>query len=299
MSRRTGIVAAGAAALVLAGGSAAGAASGGSAPEVVNRETVVAQLHSDGGLDVARLLSQLSVTGKGTVEVADPTESKGLRNLDGFGNPKVKDGKALYSITVDGSTSRRTVSDFTKALPVTVKASYRLDGREVRAQDVVGKDGLLETTYHVTNVSGVPTEISYKDGKGVTRTATVDLVLPLLGQLSIDLPKSFSDLATPTADVAGDGRGGSLVSYTMVLFEPLGAPTQTFTWSARVKDAELPPATIELVPVSTDNTSVATGKKSYSGGAAKAGELTVGAGQIDGHLLELQQGAGELLAGLT
>jgi len=298
---RTRLAVGAAGALVLATGSSlAGAATvGDAAPEVVNREVVLASLDSDGKLDVARLLSQLSITGKGIVTVADPTSSKGLRNLDGFGDPTVKDGKAVYEIEVDGSTSRRTVSDYTKALPVTVKATYRLDGKEVDAEDLVGESGLVEATYDVTNVTGTPTEITYKDGKGVQRTETVDLVTPLLGSLEIDLPKSFSDLSSPTADVAGDGRGGSIVNYTMVLFEPIGDPSQTFTWSARVRDAELPPATVTVVPVATDNSSVATGEKSYSDGAAKASELTVGAGQIDGHLLALQDGASDLLAGLT
>lgn len=300
MTRRTRPALVGAAVLALtAGSSLAGAATADETPKVVNREVVVADLDPSGKLDVARLLSQLSVTGKGTVSVDDPISTKGLRNLDGFGDPSVKDGKAHYTFEVDGSTTRRTLSDYDRALPVTIAATYRLDGKEVDPEDLVGESGFVEASYAVENVTATPTEITYKDGKGDDRTETVDLVTPLLGSLEIDLPKSYSALSTPTADVAGDGKGGSIVSYTMVLFEPIGDPTQTFTWSGQVKDAVLPPATLTVVPVATDNTSVARGEDSYTDGAGKAGDLTVGATQIDGHLLALQEGAGELLAGLT
>jgi putative membrane protein len=300
MSRRVHVAAAGGTALLLGLAGTASASTSDGTPKVVNREVVQAELDSAGALDVARLFSQLSVIGKGTVHVADPTSSKGLRNLDGFGAPSVRDGKAQYTIHVDGTTSRRTVSDYTKALPVTVSAVYTLGGKSVRAKDIVGKTGDVTATYTVTNVSGVATPVSWKDGKGVTHTETVDLVTPLVGQISTTLPGSFTDLATPAADVAADGRGGTILTYSMVLFGPIGNETQTFTWSGHVKDGEVPAVTVQVLPASpTQKPELNTGVVGYRDGAAQAAELTVGAGQIDANLLKLQSGAGDLLAGLT
>ena len=300
MSHSLRTIGAGAAALSLGLAGTAGASTSDTTPRVVNREVVQAELHSDGGLDVARLFSQLSVVGQGTVLVADPVSGKGLRNLDGFGSPKVRDGNALYTIKVDGTTSRRTVSDFTKALPVEVSASYTLGGKPVKAKDIVGKTGDVTATYKVTNVSGTPTDITWKDGKGVSHTETVDLVTPLVGQVRTTLPGSYSDLVTPPADVAADGRGGTILTYSMVLFEPIGEATQSFTWSGHVKDGQVPPVTIELVPVSPSaKPELNTGVVGYRDGAAQAAELTAGAGLIDANLLKLQGGAGDLLAGLT
>jgi putative membrane protein len=267
---------------------------------VVNREVVQAELHSDGTLDVARLFSQLQVVGHGTVHVADPVSGKGLRNLDGFGTPSVKDGKADYTITVDGSASRRTVSDFTKALPVEVEAAYTLGGKPVKAKDIVGKTGDVTATYRVTNVSGTPTTITWKDGKGVSHSETVDLPTPYVGQIRTSLPGGFTDLVTPAADVAADGRGGTILTYSMVLFEPIGELTQTFTWSGHVRNGSVPPVTIEVVPASpSQKPELNTGVVGYRDGAAQAAELTAGAGQIDANLLALQNGAGQLLGGLT
>jgi putative membrane protein len=302
MTPRTRVAAAGGTAffLALAGSASAATAASDGTPQVVNREVVQAELDSAGKLDVARLFSQLSVVGKGTVDIADPTSSKGLRNLDGFGTPSVRDGKALYTIHVDGSTSRRTVSDFTKPLPVTVSAAYTLGGKDVRAKDIVGKTGDVTATYTVTNVSGVPTPVSWKDGKGATHTETVNLVTPLVGQIQTTLPGRFTDLATPAADVAADGRGGSILTYSMVLFSPIGNETQQFTWSGHVKNGLVPEVSIQILPASpTQKPELNTGVVGYRDGAAQATELTDGAGQIDANLLKLQNGAGDLLAGLT
>jgi putative membrane protein len=304
MSRTLRIAAAGGAALALVLPSVATASpvtsTGDSTPQVVNRETVAAELSSTGKLDVARLISQLTVYGSGTVRVADPTSSKNVRNLDGFSAPDIKDGKALYTITSDGTASRRTVSDFTKKLPVTVEADYTFNGKKVNPKDVVGKTGDLAVHYAVTNVSGAPTTITWKDGKGVTQTATVDLVTPLVGQLQTTLPGTFTNLDTPRADVAGDGRGGTVLTYTMVLFEPIGAITQEFGWSGHVKNAQIPSVQVQLVPVPPNRKpELKFGEDGFKEGAAQASELTAGAGLIDANLLKLQNGASDLLGGLT
>lgn len=279
---------------------AATAATDPSTPQVLNRETVQAELDSDGDLDVARLFSQLTVVGKGTVEIADPVSTKGLRNLDGFTAPKVRDGEALYTIDVDGTESRRTVSDFTKSLPVTVRVTYALDGKQMDAKDVVGKTGDLEVQYTVHNVTASATDVTWKDGEGVSHTESMPLETPYVGQLITTLPKSYSELVAPRADAAGDGRGGTTLAWSMVLFDPIGAETQTFGWKAHVEDSVVPPATIQVVPVSPNKKpELKFGVDGFKDGAAQASQLTEGAGQIDANLLKLQTGAGDLLDGLT
>jgi putative membrane protein len=296
------MVGGGAAALFLAGpiGAQASVAASGDAPVVVNRETVQAELHPDGSLDVARLFSQLTIVGKGVVSLTDPTSGKGLRNLDGFSSPTVRDGNALYTIDVDGTASRRTVSDFGKALPVTVRADYVLDGKTVKAKDLVGESGTLTTRYTVTNVSGTPTKIVWKDGKGAPQSRTVDLVTPYVGQLMTTLPSSFTSIDAPRADAAADGHGGTAMAWTMVLFGPIGDATQTFGYTADITDGVLPPATVQIVPVPPNKKpELQFGQAGFKQGAEQASQLTVGAGQIDANLLKLQSGAGDLLDGLT
>lgn len=286
--------------LALALAAPAGAATPGS-PTVVNNETVSAELSSSGSVDTARLFNQLVVTGTGTASIADPTSPRGLRDLDGFSAPEVRDGQARYDIEVDGSEERRTVADFpADRLPVTVAAEYRLDGVEVSAADLVGRSGELEVRYTVENTTAEPTEISFIDFEGKTVTKTVDVVTPYVGQLTTTLPASFRELRSNRADIAGDGRGGHQVAFTMVLFTPIGSNQHLLTYKAQVTDAELPPARIQLVPVQPERKpELAFGQRGFEEGAASAATLAGGAGQVDAGLLALQKGAGELLGGLN
>lgn len=284
--------------LVLASPLGAAAAADGPAI-VVNRETVQAELKSSGALDTARLFSQLVINGDGKATILDPTSGKNIRDLDGFSAPDVNDGMAKYVVDVRGRTTRRTVSDFTGKLPLTVQVEYFLDGQKKKASDLVGKSGVLDVKYTIENVSATPTPISYTVA-GKKTTKTIDLVTPLVGQLSINLPSSFTDIDTPRADVAGDGRGGQLLNWTMVLFEPIGKVKQEFGYTARVKDLQLPAAKIQAVPVSPNrHPELAFGEKGFSDGAASGGNVAFAGQTIDTNLAKLRDGAGALLDGLT
>jgi putative membrane protein len=266
---------------------------------VTNTETVQAYLDASGRLEVARVYDQIAMQGNGTVDLSNPVEPQGLRNLDGFAGFDVVDGNLVGSFTVDGDKRLRTVSDFTKKLPLEVQVSYTLDGTKVEPGDVVGGSGVLKVQYTVRNVTGLPKEVSFDDGTGTTVTATEDVVIPMVGSLSTVLPSTFTDVRSDEANMAGDGRGGTKMSFTMTLFGPIGKPQATFGYQARITNGVVPQASISALPVSPlDSPSFKGGAESYKGGAQTGATLTAGATQIDANLLKLRDGAGELLAGL-
>lgn len=288
--------------LALAGPLSAAVAQNGGSPVVTTSQTVKVQLDAQGKPGKAYLFTQVEAHGTGQASVQVPTSTSGLRNLDGFGGANVKDGKASYAFTVNGTAQQRTVANFTKSLPVSVEVAYTLDGKPVAAKDLAGRSGLLGVTYRVKNVSATPTEITYQDGSGKTVTETVDVVTPYVGQLQLDLPASFDDVRTTDdrADQAGNGRGGNLLAWTMVLFEPIGQVEQTFGFTAQVKDAALPAAHIQLLPVvPSRHPELKFGQDGFESGAKTGRDLTAGATEIDANLLKLQAGASELLAGLS
>ncbi len=270
-------------------------------PEVVNTETVRTRLLPSGEVDESELLSQLTVTGDGTYEIVDPTAPSSARDLDGFSAPDVRDGQATYEVEVDGTTERRTLADFPEErLPITVEARYTLDGEVVEAEDVVGESGRLEVRYEIANATGEPTEIDYLDFDGQRITKTVDVVVPLVGELTTTLPAGFSGVDARRARVAGDGEGGSALTFDMVLFGPIGDPVQVLTWSADVVDAELPPAEIAVAPVVLeDSPDQAVVLRGYDEAGAAGNTLAGGANQISGGLGKLAAGAGTLLDGLN
>lgn len=222
-------------------------------------------------------------------------------NLDGFSGLRVENGKVVTTTTttVTGDKRLRTVSDSTKALPLTGKVTYRLNGRVVQPSAVVGATGDLEVGYQVTNTTSRRTSVTYDDGTGTQVTKDVDVVVPMVASLTTTLPSTFTDVSSGEASVAGDGHGATSLTFTLTLFGPIGSPTATFGYRARITHGEVPPATLKGLPVSPlDSPSFKGGAASYQSGATSGVALTAGATTIDANLLKLRDGAGQLLAGL-
>lgn len=266
---------------------------------VTNTETVQARLDATGRLQVARLYEQLAFTGHGTTTVVNPTSTQGLRNLDGFGGFRTGDGTMSATVTVDGEERLRTVSDFTGDLPVSVEVQYLLDGEPVEPGAIVGADGTLEVRYTVRNLTTRQDEVTYDDGTGTLATTTAETVVPLVGQLTTTLPSTFTAVSSDQANLAGDGRGGTRLSFTMTLFPPIGSSTAEFGYTATIRNGKVPAANVSVLPVSPlTSPSFAGGAASYQGGAESGQALTAGATTIDGNLLALRDGAATLLDGL-
>jgi putative membrane protein len=284
--------------VLLAAGPALAAASSGDV-QVTNTETVQAYLDATGDVDVARVYEQVAMQGKGTVNLVNPVETHGLRNLDGFSGFQVKNGDMVGTYAVDGEQRLRSVSDFTKKLPLDVHVTYTLDGKPVAPGDVVGQSGTLAVQYTVRNVTGRQQSVSFDDGTGKTTTTSADVVLPMVGSLTTVLPAGFTDVSSDEAAIAGDGHGGTQLSFTMALFGPIGAPEATFGYQAKITDGVIPKATLAALPISPlDSPSFKGGAASYKSGAETGAALTAGATQIDANLLKLRDGASQLLAGL-
>ncbi|SDU75226.1 YhgE/Pip domain-containing protein [Jiangella alkaliphila] len=294
MSRRIAMAAAGAVALALVAAPTAAAD-----VDVTNTETVRVDLHADGEVNQARVYDQLDLTGSGSVDLRNPVTTEGLRNLDGFGGTDTEDGEAVLETDVDGEQRRRTVSDFAGDLPLSVSVEYRLDGEVVDAEDVVGESGELEVRYRVVNETGEPREVEYDDGTGTIVTAEEEVYVPMVGTMTTTLPSEFTSVASGEANMAGDGRGGTRLTYALTLFPPIGSAEQEFGYTAVIEDGVIPRATLSALPVSPlDSPTYATGVAGYEGGIESGVALTEGALTIDENLLRLRDGASDLLGGL-
>ncbi|WP_328994776.1 hypothetical protein OG394_09735 [Kribbella sp. NBC_01245] len=268
---------------------------------VTNTETVQAQLDPSGKVEGVRIYEQLSFTGKGKVKVANPVSADGLRNLDGFGGLSEKNGILTVDTEVDGEQRMRTVSDFDKKkLPIKVAVTYTLNGKKLRKpSDAVGKSGRLEAHYKVENTSAQPRTITIKDGNGQNIAEETTVVIPMVGQLATVLPSSFSEVTSDEANKAGDGKGGTKLSFTVTLFPPVGAATAEFGWAAEVRDAVIPEAELTALPISPlESPSFKTAVTGYESGAEKGADLVEGGTTLDTNLIKLRDGANKLLTGL-
>jgi putative membrane protein len=266
---------------------------------ISNTETVSVLMGADGSIDAKRVYDQLVLSGKGKVDVSNPVSTKGLRNLDGFGGWTVRDGAQRIDTTVDGEQKYRSVSDFDGKLPVSIDVTYTLDGKRVQPGDVVGKSGTLEVRYEVRNITGKQQEVTYTDGEGNQQTKTASVVIPLVGSMTTVLPSTFTEVTPDGANAAGDGKGGTQLSFTMTLFPPIGSDRATFGYTAKIKDGVVPKASLSLLPVNPlENVSFKGGAASYKGGADAGADLTAGAVTIDSNLLKIRDGASDLVDGL-
>ena len=267
--------------------------------DVVNTETVQVYMDADGDILSRRVYEQLVLTGQGSVDIENPISDNNLRNLDGFSGFTVKDGKQITEADVDGVERLRTVSDYEGKLPLDIDIAYKLDGKSVKPGDIVGEDGELEVEFTVTNVTGEEQEITIPDGKGGTLTKTATVPLPIVGSLTTFAPAAFTDVQSGQANMAGDGKGGTKLSFTMTLFPPIGKESATFGYTADIEDGVVPRVEVSALPVNPlKSPSFATAATSYQGGADTGTELAAGATEIDTNLLKLRDGAGDLLAGL-
>jgi putative membrane protein len=302
-TKRTATVAASATlCLVVAGAVAPGAMAAEKVDgdvDISNTETVSVLMGADGSIDAKRVYEQLVLSGKGSVDVSNPVSTKGLRNLDGFGGWTVRDGAQRIDTTVDGEQKYRSVSDFDGKLPVSIDVKYTLDGKRVEPGDVVGKSGTLEVRYEVRNITGEQQEVTYTDGEGNEQTQLASVVIPLVGSMTTVLPSNFREVTPDGANAAGDGKGGTQLSFTMTLFPPIGSDRATFGYTAKITDGVIPKAALSLLPVNPlENNSFKGGAASYKGGADKGVDLTAGAVTIDQNLLKLRDGASDLVDGL-
>lgn len=267
--------------------------------DVINTETVQVYTDASGDIQTRRVYEQLTLTGQGLASFENPVAETGLRNLDGFSGFEVSDGVQRVETEVDGVQHMRTVSDYQGDLPLDVTVEYLLDGEEVEPGDIVGKDGELEVRYTVRNVTGTPQEISFPDGQGGTITETVEVPLPMVGSLSTTLPATFTEVHSDQANMAGDGKGGTKLSFTMTLVPPIGSDTATFGYTARIRDGVVPRASLSALPVNPlESATFSSAANSYQGGAETGATLTAGAAEIDSNLLKIRDGAAKLLNGL-
>ena len=267
--------------------------------KVTNTESVQVYVDPDGKLGMKHVYEQLTLAGHGTVDLTNPIATDGLRNLNGFAGVSVKDGKQVVDTSVDGEKQMRTVSNFKGDLPVKLSIAYKLDGKPVKADDIVGKSGHLEVTYTVENVTGTPTQLSFPDGKGGTVTKTVDVPIPLVGSMSTTTPSNFRNVVSKQASMGGDGHGGTQMQFTMTLLPPVGPATSTFGYSADITDGVIPRAELQVLPVDPlASPTFSSAASSYKGGADTGIQLTDGALQMDDGLVQLRGGASDLVAGL-
>jgi len=227
--------------LLLSSGGPAAASAG---PNWVGvAQTVLASTSTDGKVSGTPVVfTQLAANGNGPATVKVPMSASGFRNLSGLRTPPITDGKAVWNLHLSGQYAERTTAHFPAAqLPLRVSATYYLNGQKMSAAHIVGKSGLLQVYYTVTNTTTESVPVRFKNVFGVEeKRSGVQTPVPYAASLSVTTPANFTNLTAPGASANGNGNGTVGLAWTMFLFEPLGAADQTVSYQAEVTDAAVP-----------------------------------------------------------
>lgn len=111
-------------------------------------ETIYANLNYDGKVEKATVNNHLSNLEKGTI--TDDTELQKILNING------KEKYTLENGIISWNSKGKDIyyqGTSTKTLPITVNAKYYLNGKEIKAKDLVGKKGKITIKLNLTNNS--------------------------------------------------------------------------------------------------------------------------------------------------
>jgi hypothetical protein len=228
-----------------------GSAIEGEVTRVQHRQVITLQADANGSVASGRILTQLAVSGAGMARItlADQAVNR-LQSLDALRGTSVQGTSVVHDIDLrSGEATVRTVADLERELPFRLEVRYELDGVQVTPREVVGASGRLTVTHTLVNLTVEPQELRFYDGQGRERSTVRDVAVPFVGTISVPLDTRFTNVDAPAAAIVVDASGRTSVEGEWALFEPVGAPTQQFTWSADVADAIVPATTIRLIPL--------------------------------------------------
>jgi len=191
---------------------------------------------------------------------------------------------SVSSVTRTGGDSTATPSK--DQLPVTLSIA-----------DTVA-DGVTTTTYRVENTTTKKQQISYVAASGKTVSEERDVSLPLVGQLRVTLPKSYTDVQAAGAAITTNDDGTHELLWSMILFAPIGSNVADLAYSAKGGNGDAL-TRLDVAPVIPNSTpglsATAQSANATLNGNAILSTLALGAN--DG-LAKLSAGVAKLLDGL-
>ena len=185
------------------------------------------------------------------------------------------------------------------ALPITLKVSASQNGNTIASDKVGGAGGTIGLRYVVTNTTSKQQDINYTDPKGADQTLKAELQVPYVAQLDVILPQGWSGINASGATITSMPDGSMDVRWSMVLFSPLGSPSQAVALTAKGSGKKSPVATLTARVVNpTADSTLATSGVDANSTIAQNGLLGSYADGAKSGLDQLADGAGQLLVGL-
>lgn len=185
----------------------------------------------------------VTASGSGRVTVGVPATGPPAHPRRGKA-PPIVNGVGQFKFAVEpGDTSSQVLkTPFKKELPLEVTPHYELDGHTIEPgdlPDISSKSGDLKVTYKVANTTSATTTVNFTGFTGGQLSQTVTLPIPLWTRLSLSFPADASNISAPGATLT-PGSSKVTAIWNLLLAPPLGAATQSISYSVHLTKAQVP-----------------------------------------------------------
>lgn len=251
---------------------------------VEKNETVYGMLANDGTVKEVQVVNWAHGTPDGETWT-DYGNYNEIKNSVSGTKPKIAGDRLIWpsSAFLKNELFYQGVTD--KKLPFTITIDYTLDGKQVKPDDIAGKDGLLKIHLHLENLTEQQSLLSYQGEQDQQLSATETLYTPFVFQISTSLPtEKFNNIKSDGANqvVVGDEIQVAWIAFPF--------PTSDITLEMQGKDIELGPIDISALPPYGYSISGLDTAGTFS----KVNQLLAGLSQLDNSLNKMGTAAQEI-----
>lgn len=249
--------------------------------DVYKDETVYVFSAADG--EVTKILVNEHLKNKdGAGELKDVSDLKDITNMKGY-EEYIQEGDKLTWKAEGNDIYYQGTTD--KKLPVSVKVTYYLDGKEIAPEELAGKSGKVTIRYDYSNDAVVSKEI---DGK------KTDIKVPFVAVTGMVLNPSFKNVSVTNGKAIEEGESDIVIGYAL--------PGLAESLALESEDIEVPDyfevtADVTDFKMEMTVTMIANGSGVTMGGKLDFGQLDELITAISGAGSDLSEGAEQVSGG--
>jgi putative membrane protein len=209
------------------------------------------------------------------------------------------DGSAVSTRVLNRNGADTSGISGSSALKTSI--AYSLNGQPANRDQLKGARGPVAVTYKVENTTGKTQDVTYTSADGQPHTQQLLIQVPFVAIVEATVPGSYNNVQAPGGAVSAGTDGNLHIMWSLVLFSPIGSPTQEVSFSAQADAPQgLPGVTVTARPINPSATEGLSGGTLTANAAVAQNDLFGSyATGADQGLTQLRTGIGQLVDGLT